>query len=108
MTSAAHMSSCQHGTTDERCATRGRVGHRSRGGASMAAQIAPFGASDEVRPEDDLPSIAAAMRTARVTRLATDSNNARGRVISWQAKRWPVSPGGCVPPVHPDELSRQP
>jgi len=28
----------------------------------MAAQIAPFGASDEVRPEDDLPSIAAAMR----------------------------------------------
>src|SRR5262249_21557135 len=60
MTSAAHMSSCQHGTTDERCATRGRVGPRSRVGASMAAQIAPFGASDEVRPEDDLPSIAAA------------------------------------------------
>jgi len=28
----------------------------------MAAQIATYGASDEVRPEDDLPRIAAAMR----------------------------------------------
>jgi hypothetical protein len=28
----------------------------------VAAQIAPFGASDEVRPEDDLPSISAAVR----------------------------------------------
>jgi hypothetical protein len=30
----------------------------------VAAQIAPFGASDEDRPEGDLPSISAAMRAA--------------------------------------------
>jgi hypothetical protein len=37
----------------------GCVGRRSAVRTSAAAQIAPFGASDEVRPEDDLPSIAA-------------------------------------------------
>jgi hypothetical protein len=38
----------------------------------VAAQIAPFGASDEVRPEDDLPSISADIASARYTAVNDD------------------------------------
>jgi hypothetical protein len=38
----------------------------------VAAQIAPFGASDEDRPEGDLPSISAAIRAPAPTSGATD------------------------------------
>jgi hypothetical protein len=50
-----------------------------RGSARLvAAQIAPFGALDEIRPEDDLPSISARLGARLSQASRTVSNSGHG------------------------------